>query len=66
MKNKILIVDDDVNICELLRLYLQKEGYDTLISNDGGSTYDVVKIDTYENYVDHSRVRLFRRSRDSG
>lgn len=23
----------------------------TLISNDGGSTYDVVKIDTYENYI---------------
>ena len=24
---KILVVDDDVNICELLRLYLTKEGY---------------------------------------
>ena len=24
---KILIVDDDKNICELLRLYLEKEGY---------------------------------------
>lgn len=24
---KILVVDDDVNICELLRLYLEKEGY---------------------------------------
>ena len=41
MKNKILIVDDDVNICELLRLYLQKEGYDTLIANDGN---DAVKL----------------------
>ena len=41
MKNKILIVDDDVNICELLRLYLQKEGYDTLIANDGA---EAVKI----------------------
>ena len=27
MNEKILIVDDDVNICELLRLYLTKEGY---------------------------------------
>ncbi len=35
VKNKILIVDDDVNICELLRLYFQKEGYDTIIANDG-------------------------------
>ncbi len=35
MKNKILIVDDDVNICELLRLYLEKEGYETVVANDG-------------------------------
>ena len=32
---KILIVDDDINICELLRLYLEKEGYSTVIANDG-------------------------------
>ena len=32
---KIMIVDDDKNICELLRLYLAKEGYDTHIANDG-------------------------------
>ena len=24
---KIMVVDDDKNICELLRLYLEKEGY---------------------------------------
>ena len=32
---KILIVDDDVNICELLRLYLEKDGFETCIANDG-------------------------------
>ena len=32
---KILVVDDDVNICELLRLYLTKEGYQVTIANDG-------------------------------
>ena len=32
---KILIVDDDRNICELLRLYIEKEGYTTAIANDG-------------------------------
>ena len=32
---KILIVDDDQNICELLRLYLAKAGYETLIAHDG-------------------------------
>ena len=35
MNEKILIVDDDANICELLRLYLSKEGYTPLIVNDG-------------------------------
>ena len=32
---KIMIVDDDTNICELLRLYIEKEGYSTVIANDG-------------------------------
>ncbi len=32
---KILVVDDDLNICELLRLYLEKEGYTVVIANDG-------------------------------
>lgn len=32
---KILIVDDDENICELLRLYLEKEGYTTTVVTDG-------------------------------
>lgn len=32
---KILIVDDDTNICELLRLYLEKDGFQTIVANDG-------------------------------
>lgn len=32
---KILIVDDDTNICELLRLYLEKDGFETIVANDG-------------------------------
>ena len=38
---KILVVDDDTNICELLRLYLEKEGYDVVIANNGA---DAVRI----------------------
>ncbi|HKL79051.1 MAG TPA: response regulator, partial [Mobilitalea sp.] len=34
-KQKILIVDDDANIAELISLYLTKECYDTLIVHDG-------------------------------
>ncbi len=33
---KILVVDDDSNICELLRLYLEKDGYEVSIANNGG------------------------------
>ena len=35
MAEKILIADDDKNICELLRLYLEKEGYETALAYDG-------------------------------
>ncbi|MBQ8526429.1 MAG: response regulator transcription factor [Clostridia bacterium] len=33
--NKILVVDDDKNICELVRLYLKKEGFDVICAYDG-------------------------------
>ena len=42
MNDKILIVDDDENICELLRLYLSKEGYQPVIVNDGMAAVDSV------------------------
>ncbi|MBR1779308.1 MAG: response regulator transcription factor [Clostridia bacterium] len=32
---KILIVDDDENICELLKLYIERSGYETIIAKDG-------------------------------
>lgn len=35
--DKILVVDDDVNICELIRLYLEKEGFEVHCVYDGGS-----------------------------
>ena len=44
-KQKILIVDDDDNIAELISLYLIKECYDTKIVGDGESA-----LREYENY----------------
>ena len=35
MGTKILVVDDDKNICELLKLYLENDGYTVYIANDG-------------------------------
>ncbi|MBR4700624.1 MAG: response regulator transcription factor [Oscillospiraceae bacterium] len=36
MALKILIVEDDNNIADLLRLYLEKENYEVSIASDGG------------------------------
>ena len=41
VKQKILIVDDDVNIAELISLYLLKECFDTMIVNDGEEALSV-------------------------
>ncbi|HJB26264.1 MAG TPA: response regulator transcription factor [Firmicutes bacterium] len=37
---KIMVVDDDTNICELLRLYLEKEGYTVALAYDGQEAVD--------------------------
>lgn len=44
-KQKIMIVDDDNNIAELISLYLIKECFDTEIFNDGESALEA--LDTY-------------------
>lgn len=42
-KQKILIVDDDNNIAELISLYFIKECYETMIVNDGESVMSAVE-----------------------
>jgi len=42
-RQKILIVDDDNNIAELISLYLIKECYETLIVNDGESVMSAIE-----------------------
>ena len=37
MSKIALIVEDDANIAELLRLYLEKDGFDVIIASDGGN-----------------------------
>ena len=43
MPNKILIVDDDANICELLRLYLEKDGFSTIVASDGEQALELAQ-----------------------
>lgn len=40
MSHKILVVDDDLNICELLKLYLENDGYTVITANDGKAAVD--------------------------
>ena len=40
---KILVVDDDTNISELLRIYLEKEGYEVSIAGNGGDAVSMYK-----------------------
>lgn len=41
-KQKVLIVDDDNNIAELISLYLTKECFETMIVNDGESVMGAI------------------------
>ena len=40
VKTKILVVDDDEHICELIRLYFEKEGFAVNIANDGNKAIE--------------------------
>ena len=40
---KVLVVDDDKNICELLKLYLNKEGFETYFAYDGSQAVTSAK-----------------------
>ena len=43
MNNLVFIVDDEKNICELIRLYVEKEGFDTCTAHDGQSAVERFK-----------------------
>ena len=45
MSTKILTIDDDRNICEAIKLYLENEGYDVATANDGAAG-----ISTFKSY----------------
>ena len=43
MAQKILIVEDDGNIAQLLHLYLEKEGFETQIAGNGGKAVELFR-----------------------
>ena len=44
MEAKLLIIDDDANICEMLKLYFENEGYKVRSANDGVEGVNLFKI----------------------
>ncbi len=46
MSKDILVIDDDRNICEVIKLYLQKEGYRVTLAYDGQSGIDAFERST--------------------
>lgn len=45
---KILIVDDDKNICKLIELYLGNAGYEIACCHDGSSALDYINKEEYD------------------
>lgn len=57
---KILVVDDDKNICEVIKMYLENSGYNVKVANDGREAQeaftsykpDLVLLDVMLPYLD--------------
>ena len=43
MATKVLIVEDETTIAELLHLYLEKEGFETAVAGDGGKAVELFR-----------------------
>jgi len=39
----VLVIDDDVNICELIRLYMEKEGFEVVTVYNGSKALEVFR-----------------------
>jgi DNA-binding response OmpR family regulator len=49
--SKLLLVDDDLELCALLQEYLQGEGFDITTCHDGGAALETLKQDSFEAIV---------------
>ena len=47
MKPKVIVVDDEKDIRELIKFYLNKEGYDVIEAGDGEEALNLLEIRVY-------------------
>ena len=48
IKNRILIVDDEPNVCQFLAEYLEYKGFETKISHSGAQALKYLKSDNFD------------------
>ena len=48
MEGTILVVDDEVKITEILKAYLEREGFGVLVAHDGKSALESVRMKTHD------------------
>ena len=44
MDTKILLIDDDANTCDLIKIYLENEGYEVKVAGDGNEGLSFFKL----------------------
>ena len=47
-KLKILVVDDEVSITDICRIYLEREGYEVFIANDGKEALEKIEKNNFD------------------
>ena len=50
MNKKALVIEDDKSIAELLRLYLEKDGFEVSIAPDGGKGLQLAGVSVEAGY----------------
>lgn len=48
MKGKILVIEDEVKLCEVMTLYLEKENYQITCVSDGKKAEDMINTETFD------------------
>ena len=46
-KSRVLVVDDEENVCQLVSLYLEKEGFEVQVAYDGQEALEKVREQGY-------------------
>ncbi len=71
-KSKVLVVDDEQSIREMLQIFLRREGFDVTVAESGDAGLESIRNDNFDvivsdiNMPDMSGIELLRRVRSEG